>query len=79
MSTNSVFSRSWAFLEHGINGVMVKLEDGVDMKQVRSSQSNLFFVVDIWPTLTFCPCPVYGALHVSFHSPSEFVINANLL
>lgn len=33
-STNSFLSRSWAFLEHGINGVMVKLEDGVDMKQV---------------------------------------------
>ncbi|CRG89687.1 Cullin-1 [Talaromyces islandicus] len=24
---------TWAFLEHGINGVMVKLEEGVDMKQ----------------------------------------------
>jgi hypothetical protein len=43
MSTNGVLSRSWAFLEHGINGVMVKLEDGVDMKQVRISQSNLLF------------------------------------
>lgn len=38
----------WSFLEKGINSVMFKLDDGVDMKTVRSSA--------LW-SIQKCPVP----------------------
>lgn len=57
MTTNA--HNRWTYLENGINSVMLKLEEGVDMKTVWSN-----FFLESRHDANFSSLAVHGSIHV---------------